>query len=454
MNGATSVDIAVRRRPRPAMSERGTVTDRALIAALYTQTRARTEAMAARLSPEDQQLQSMPDASPAKWHRAHTTWFFETFVLAPAGFAPVDARYDYLFNSYYDAVGPRHPRARRGLLSRPTAAEVGDYRRIVDERVTRWLATAGAEARARLLPVLELGIAHEEQHQELLLTDILHAFSESPLRPAFVDRPAPAVPRIARDAGPLRFVPMEGGLRQLGAPADGSFVFDNETPRHSHWIEPFELSDRLVTFGELEAFVQSGGYRTPSLWLAEGYDLVRATGIAAPLYCSFDEEGPRVFSLAGERRPARDEPLAHVSYYEADAIARFLGARLPTEGEWEVAAVQAHVAGNFVDDDVLHPLPAPARPESPRIRQLFGDVWEWTRSSYEPYPGYATAAGALGEYNGKFMVSQRVLRGGSCLTAQRHARATYRNFWPPATRFQMAGFRLARALQPERDRRR
>jgi len=417
-------------------------------AALYAQTRAHTEALAAHLSPEDQQLQSMPDASPAKWHRAHTTWFFETFVLSPAGIAPVDARYDYLFNSYYDAVGPRHARARRGVLSRPTAAEIGDYRRIVDERMTRWLEAAGAEARARLLPVVELGIAHEEQHQELLLTDILHAFSESPLRPAFVDRPAPAPPPPGSAVGPLRFVPFEGGLRQLGAAAEGPFVFDNETPRHGHWVDPFQLSDRLVTFGELEAFVQSGGYRTPSLWLAEGYDFVRANDIAAPLHCSFDDGVPRVFCLAGVKHPTNDEPLAHVSYYEADAIARFLGARLPTEGEWEVAAAQAPVAGNFVDDEVLHPLPAPAAAEIPGVRQLFGDVWEWTRSSYEPYPGYRTPAGALGEYNGKFMVSQRVLRGGSCLTPRRHMRATYRNFWPPATRFQMAGFRVARDGQP------
>jgi ergothioneine biosynthesis protein EgtB len=413
------------------------------LSAIYAQTRARTEALASRLSPEDQQLQSMPDASPAKWHRAHTTWFFETFVLAPAGIARVDGRYDFLFNSYYDAVGPRHARARRGMLSRPTAAEVGDYRRTVDERMTRWLATASGEARARLLPVVELGIAHEEQHQELLLTDILHAFSESPLRPAFVDRPEVA-PAVANGVRPSRFVPFEGGLRQIGAPAPGPFVFDNETPRHGEWIDPFELSDGLVTFGELEAFVQGGGYRTPSLWLAEGFDFVRAHDLSAPLYCSFEDGVLRTFSLTGVRQPAMGEPVVHVSYYEADAIARFLGARLPSEGEWEIAAAQAPVAGNFVDDDVLHPLPATATTDGHRTRQLFGDAWEWTRSSYEPYPGYRTAEGALGEYNGKFMVSQRVLRGGSCLTPRRHVRATYRNFWPPATRFQMAGLRLAR----------
>ncbi len=423
------------------------------MAAVYSQTRARTDALAARLSPEDQLLQSMPDASPAKWHRAHTTWFFEAFVLGPAGVDRVDPRYDFLFNSYYEAMGPRHPRARRGMLSRPTASEVGDYRRTVDDRMARWFETARGETRAQLLPVVELGIAHEEQHQELLLTDILHAFSENPLRPAFLERCTDARTAVGTDPGPLRFVRFEGGLRPIGASADAAFAFDNETPRHNHWVEPFELSDRLVTFGELRAFIQGGGYRTPSLWLAEGYELVRANDIAAPLYTSFDEGVLRTFSLTGMRRPADDEPLVHVSYHEADAIARFLGGRLPTEVEWEVAAVQGDVRGNFVDDEVLHALPASSGghghtgAEASPVRQLFGDAWEWTQSSYEAYPGYRPSEGALGEYNGKFMVSQRVLRGGSCLTPRRHVRASYRNFWPPATRFQMAGLRVARDVR-------
>jgi ergothioneine biosynthesis protein EgtB len=417
---------------------------------LYAQTRARTDALAARLSPEDQQLQSMPDASPAKWHRAHTTWFFETFVLTPAGIDKVDARYDYLFNSYYEAVGPRHARPKRGLLSRPTAAEIGDYRRIVDERVMKLLAAPGAEKLARIAPVVELGIAHEEQHQELLLTDILHAFSESPLRPAFLDRPIEHAVRAASASSPMRFVPFEGGLREVGAGANGAFVFDNETPAHKHWLEPFELADRLATFGELKAFIRDGGYRTPSLWLAEGYDFVRANDITAPMHCTSEDGALRVFSLAGTRQPSDDEPLVHVSYYEADAIARFLGARLPTEQEWETAAMQCPVRGNFVDDDVLHALPSCPAVDGPRVRQLFGDAWEWTRSSYEAYPGYETPAGALGEYNGKFMVGQRVLRGGSCLTPQRHVRASYRNFWPPHTRLQMAGLRLARNVDDVR----
>jgi ergothioneine biosynthesis protein EgtB len=417
--------------------------ERDRLLALFAETRARTEGLAEPLSAEDQQVQSMPEASPTKWHRAHTTWFFETFVLAPAGVGVVDARYDYLFNSYYDAVGARHPRPKRGLVSRPGAQEVTDYRRIVDDRVVRLLASADAAELARALPIVELGIAHEEQHQELLLTDILHAFSESPMRPAY--RPEPPAWNGSPAAAPLRFVAFDGGLREVGASAANGFAFDNERPRHRRWVEPFALSDRLVTVRELKAFVDEGGYRTPSLWLSEGFDFVRAHGITAPLYWSYEDGRVRVLTLSGTRVARDDEPVVHVSYYEADAVARFLGARLPTEAEWEVAAQGAVVNGNLADDgSPLRPQPAPA-PSDPRaVRQLFGDAWEWTQSSYEPYPGYEPPAGALGEYNGKFMVSQMVLRGGSCLTPRRHVRATYRNFWHPPTRFQMAGVRLAR----------
>ena len=399
---------------------------RARLTALFVETRARTERLAARLTPEDQQLQSMPDASPTKWHRAHTTWFFETFALAPAGLPVVDATYGFLFNSYYEAVGPRHERPKRGLVSRPTATEVGDYRRRVDERLVQLLATADAAKLTELLPIVELGCNHEEQHQELLLTDILHAFAQNPLLPAYLAE-APASGRHATTAAPLGFVAFDGGLHEIGAPADESFAFDNERPRHKQWIEPFALADRLVTASELEAFIRADGYRTPSLWLSEGYDFVRTHEIAAPLHYRFVDGVLRVFTLAGTRVAAADEPVAHVSYYDADAIARFLGARLPSEAEWEWAAAKVDVSGNFVDDGVLRPLPADAGATG--VRQLFGDAWEWTRSSYEPYPGYVAAAGALGEYNGKFMVNQRVLRGGSCLTPRRHVRASYRNFW-------------------------
>jgi ergothioneine biosynthesis protein EgtB len=416
--------------------------ERERILAVYSATRARTEALASRLTAEDQQIQSMPDASPTKWHRAHTTWFFEAFVLEPAGVAPVDPRYGFLFNSYYDGAGPRHARPKRGVLSRPTAAEVSDYRRVVDDRIAKLLAAADGAALARALPVVELGVNHEEQHQELLLTDILHAFSESPLRPAFfLEAPSLAAGRVP---DPIRFVPFDGGLFEIGAGTEG-FAFDNERPRHKEWVEPFSIADRLVTVHELGAFVRAAGYHTPSLWLAEGYDFARANDLGAPMHASLEEGAFHLFTLAGWRIAAADDPVAHLSYYEADAIARFLGARLPTEAEWEVASTRASTEGNFAEDGRLSPrAPTRSARDVHPIRQMFGDTWEWTRSSYEAYPGYQPWRGALGEYNGKFMVNQRVLRGGSCLTPRRHIRATYRNFWPAATRFQMTGVRLVR----------
>jgi ergothioneine biosynthesis protein EgtB len=412
---------------------------------VFEATRARTEYLAARLSPEDQQLQSMPDASPTKWHRAHTTWFFEAFLLEPHGVEVVDTRYAFLFNSYYEGQGPRHPRAARGVLSRPSVAEIGDYRRRVDAQVVRLVREAGGAQLRRMLPVLELGIAHEEQHQELLLTDILHAFSLNPLQPAFLGKAGAA--SVAAEPDPVRFVPFDGGLCELGAPAGQGFAFDNEQPRHRRWLEPFALADRLVTVRELRAFIDEGGYRKPSLWLAEGFDFVRDRGITSPMHVHHEDGHLETFTLAGRRVAADDEPVVHLSYYEADALARFLGARLPTEAEWEVAAAGREERGNFADDDVLRPLPRRQTEGGPSaLGQMFGDAWEWTGSSYEPYPGYRAASGALGEYNGKFMVNQLVLRGGSCLTPRRHIRASYRNFWHPHTRFQMAGVRLAQGI--------
>jgi ergothioneine biosynthesis protein EgtB len=423
--------------------DRGAERDRLL--RIYAETRARTESLAAGLTPEDQQVQSMPDASPAKWHRAHTAWFFETFVLEPAGIPPVDPRYAFLFNSYYEAVGPRHARASRGVLSRPTAEEVGTYRRLVDERVTEVLRNADAAALEGMLPVVELGIAHEEQHQELLLTDILHAFSLNALQPAYRSASPEAAPAPPAD---IAFVPFVGGLCDIGAPAGPGFVFDNERPRHREWVDPFALASRLVTMQELEAFLREDGYRTPSLWLAEGYDFIRANGITAPMHTELRDGALHVFTLAGPRIAHPAEAVAHVSYYEADAIARFLGARLPSEAEWEVAAAAAPVEGNLLETGLLHPRSAgPSQPGRASLHQLFGDVWEWTRSSYDPYPGYRPDGGALGEYNGKFMVNQRVLRGGSCLTPRRHVRGSYRNFWHAHTRFQMTGIRLAREVR-------
>jgi ergothioneine biosynthesis protein EgtB len=421
--------------------------ERSRILSLYAETRARTEELAAPLSAEDQQLQSMPDASPVKWHRAHMTWFFEAFVLEPEGIAPVDGRYAFLFNSYYEAVGPRHARPKRGLLSRPGASEVADYRRLVDERISRLVASADSTRLARILPILELGIAHEEQHQELILTDSLHALSQNPLLPAYLPSTLVDVngDSDGDDPRPPRFIAFEGGLHEIGAHDSARFAFDNERPRHKVWVEPFKLADRLVTVKDLHAFVRDGGYRTPTLWLSEGFDFVRAQGIEAPLHAALEDGVFTGFTLQGPRKLEESTPIVHLSYYEADAIARYLGARLPTETEWEVAASRAPVVGNFVDDGKLRPLPLP-RSHAFGISQLFGDAWEWTSSGYDPYPGYAAPAGALGEYNGKFMVSQKVLRGGSCFTPRRHVRASYRNFWHPATRFQMTGLRLARGV--------
>ena len=372
--------------------------------------RAETERLAAPLTAEDQALQSMPDCSPVKWHRAHTTWFLETFLLGPAGFAPVDARYGFLFNSYYDAVGPRHPRPQRGLLSRPSSQEVGRYRAAVDERLAAWLPTV---TDPRILGVVALGMAHEEQHQELIRTDILHAFSLNPLRPAWG-----AFPRAS--AGGAGWVPHPGGLCEIGASGD-AFCFDNEGPRHRVWLEPFELARGLVTLGQVRAFAAEGGYRTPVLWLAAGWDAVRAQGWEAPLHTRFEDGAIVVFGPDGEREAAADEPARHLSAFEADAIARWAGARLPTEAEWEVSAGAL---------DAAHDV-----------------AWQWTSSAYSAYPGYRAAAGALGEYNGKFMAEQLVLRGGSDFTPLGHSRASYRNFWPAATRFQRTGLRLARDIR-------
>lgn len=415
---------------------------------LFRETRAATERLAQPLSPEDQQLQSMPSASPTKWHRAHTSWFFEKALLEPAGFTPIDPRYGYLFNSYYESFGPRQARPERGLLSRPTAAEVGSYRAEVDARMERWLSELDGAELERVRPLIELGVAHEEQHQELILTDILHAFSRNALQPAYrepagrtsAELRAPAsAPRAS--ASSTRFIEHPGGLYEIGADPKCRFAFDCEQPRHKRWIEPFEMGEGLVTVAALEAFIRDGGYRTPSLWLSEGYDFVRAHEIEAPLYTSLQDGVLQAFGLRGPRIPHPDEPVAHVSCFEADALARYLGARLPSEAEWELAARDVAIIGSFVESGTLHPVPARARDG---MQQVYGEVWQWTSSSYDPYPGYRPMAGAIGEYNGKFMVNQRVLRGGSCLTPARHMRASYRNFWPTDTRFQMTGVRLAR----------
>jgi dimethylhistidine N-methyltransferase len=396
----------------------------------YRDLRDATEALAAPLSAEDQNLQSMPDASPVKWHRAHTTWFFETFVLAMvSGYKPFHPAYSYLFNSYYEAVGARHARPQRGLLSRPSAEEIGAYRRHVDEGMFDLLAGGMTAETAALV---ELGLNHEEQHQELILTDILHAFAQNPLKPAYHQL------LTSGTASSLKFSFdwFEGGVIENGNRGEG-FAFDNETPRHEVLLQPFALANRLVTNGEWLEFMEAGGYRDPKHWLSDGWQHVTANGWNSPLYWEERNGEWLSMTLSGLRPIDTDAPVAHVSFYEADAFARWRGKRLPTEAEWEHAAEALDPReGNFRESGYL-------RPVASNSRQMFGDAWEWTASAYAPYPGYRTPEGAVGEYNGKFMVNQMVLRGGSCVTPRGHVRASYRNFFYPQQRWQFSGLRLA-----------
>jgi ergothioneine biosynthesis protein EgtB len=404
------------------------------LAARYGAVRNATEALVEGLTAEDCQLQSMDDASPVKWHLAHTAWFFETFVLERfrPGYELVDPAYRTLFNSYYVGVGARHPRARRGLLSRPSLQQVFAYRHAVDASVRDLL---GRDASPQMLERVELGLQHEQQHQELILTDLKHHFGCNPLAPAYRG----ATPRAAA-APALRFAPFEGGRATIGHAGEG-FAFDNESPRHDVLLAPFELASRLVTAAEYLAFVDDGGYERPELWLSDGWDARERGDWQAPLYWERRSGGWRLFTLHGSVPLEPSEPVCHVSYYEADAYARWADARLPTEAEWEQAARQHPGSrGTLLEDQRLHP--APARPDAPA--QMFGDCWEWTATAYLPYPGFAPAAGAVGEYNGKFMVNQMVLRGGSCVTPRSHIRPSYRNFFPPAARWQFSGIRLAR----------
>ena len=413
--------------------------DHALLARRFAETRQRTEALAEPLSAEDQTVQSMPDVSPTKWHRAHTSWFFETFLLAPrlAGYHAFDPAYGYLFNSYYEAVGARHPRPERGLVSRPGIAEIARYRAHVDRAMTELIATLDPIAWAEAAPLIELGINHEEQHQELILMDIKHVLSLNPLQPAYA---APTTPSVRR-AAPLGWLDFAGGLRQIGHGGDG-FAFDNERPRQKVWLEPFRLATRLATSDEYLAFMADGGYRRAELWLSDGWALVQQEGWSAPLYWRDEGAGGwSVFTLSGRRAVDPAEPVCHVSFYEADAFARWSGKRLPTEAELEVAAVEAAPlpSGTLMDRGVYHPQAAAGA----GLQQMIGDAWEWTASPYISYPGFHPLAGAVGEYNGKFMSNQMVLRGGAAVTPPGHVRATYRNFFPPSARWAFGGIRLA-----------
>jgi ergothioneine biosynthesis protein EgtB len=406
----------------------------------YQEARGFTERLCEPLAVEDYVIQSMPDVSPTKWHLAHTSWFFETFILTPSlpGYRPFHPRYGYLFNSYYNEVGERHCRPRRGLLSRPTVEEVYEYRAHVD-RYMQELLCADAERAADLISLVEIGLHHEQQHQELLLTDIKHVFAMNPLRPVYRER----VEERHAASSAVEWVPYSGGVCEIGHEGPG-FAFDNETPRHRVYIEPFQMASRLVTIGDYLAFMEDGGYRQPRLWLSDGWSAVQAEGWDAPLYWEQQDGQWWQMTLAGMRPVDRAEPVAHVSFYEADAFATWAGARLPSEAEWEVVAADAPVEGNFADDGLAHPAPVKPGTPSRAISQLYGDVWEWTSSAYRPYPGFRPLEGALGEYNGKFMCSQMVLRGGSCATSRSHIRPTYRNFFPPGTRWQFSGLRLAR----------
>ena len=403
------------------------------LAARYRQVRDATRRLVEPLSAEDMVAQSMPDASPAKWHLAHTAWFFETFILAPAGYAPYDRAFRYLFNSYYEALGDRQPRSARGLMTRPGVAEVLAYRDHVDGRMNAMLAGPIGPDVASLL---ELGLAHEQQHQELLLTDILHLLAQSSLKPAYLDPPARAASPKA--ASPCTFTGFEGGVVQIGHEGPG-FAFDNEGPRHSVLLQPYRLADRLVTNAEWRAFMEADGYGRPELWLSDGWATREAQGWVAPLY--WDQVGDewKAFGLHGLQSLPPDAPVAHVSFYEADAYARWAGARLPLEAEWEHACTEAGLPGAWMEDGDLTPRVSGGGP----LSQMFGDVWEWTASPYVGYPGYRPALDAVGEYNGKFMINQLILRGGSCLTPSDHVRSTYRNFFQPHQRWQMAGVRLA-----------
>jgi len=408
-------------------------------AAAYHVVRATTERLAAPLSAEDQTVQSMPDVSPTKWHRAHVTWFFETFVLGPhmPSYRPYNDAFAYIFNSYYEALGDRHPRTERGLISRPGITEVKQYRQFVDEAMDTLFRR---EFTSDVSDLITLGLHHEQQHQELLLMDIKNVLSRNPMLPAYL----PADEGGATGAGPAPpkadWIEHDGGVTEIGHQGRG-FGFDNEFPRHRVHLSPFAVADRPVTCGEWLSFMEDGGYSRPEFWLSDGWSVVMSAGWQAPLYWFSDPDAPgewKQFTLSGVRPVDPDEPVCHVSYYEADAFAHWTGKRLPTEAEWETVAVTAAAGDNFLGAGAPHPRPATS------TNALLGDVWEWTSSAYTPYPGFRAASGAVGEYNGKFMVSQYVLRGGCCATPPGHSRSTYRNFFPPGARWAFSGVRLAR----------
>jgi ergothioneine biosynthesis protein EgtB len=398
----------------------------------YQEVRSTTLQLTDPLSAEDQMLQSMPDCSPTKWHLAHTTWFFETFILSAQvpGYKPFNPRFKQLFNSYYKQLGGHPYRGSRGLMSRPSLEEVRAYRAHVDAAMLRYLQAPDE----RTASLIEIGLNHEQQHQELIVTDIKHALWSMPLHSDHVNQP-----HVVTSSGPLHWINFENGIYEIGFAGEG-FAFDNEGPRHEVLLQPFSMASRLITNAEYLEFMNDGGYRRPELWLSDGWDTVCAQGWKSPLYWEEEDGQWFEFSLAGLQEIAPAAPVCHVSYYEADAFAHWSKARLPREEEWEVASANAERSGTFLESGKLHPQPASGQ----GLQQMFGDVWEWTASPYVAYPGFKPAEGAIGEYNGKFMCNQFVLRGGSCATPETHIRATYRNFFPAHARWQFMGIRLAK----------
>ena len=409
----------------------------------YQKVRHFSEQLCEPLVTEDYVIQSMPDVSPTKWHLAHVSWFFETFLLSPAlpDYQSLHPQYAYLFNSYYNTLGERHCRPKRGLISRPTVKETYEYRRYVDEHVLELLEKIDERQLAELAPIMTLGLNHEQQHQELMVTDIKHVLSCNPLSPTYRAR----TPTGASNITPLEWVSFPEGLYWIGHEGSG-FAFDNEGPRHRQFVQSFQLASRLVTNGEYLEFMEDGGYDNPLLWLSEGWATVRAEEWQAPLYWEQRDGRWWMMTLSGLREVDKAEPVCHVSYFEADAYARWADARLPTEAEWEVAAQEAPVEGNFVESGLYHPAPLNASTTDGKLAQMYGDVWQWTQSSYAPYPNFRPGPGAIGEYNGKFMCNQYVLRGGSCATSLSHIRSTYRNFFPANAQWQFMGIRLAKEV--------
>jgi ergothioneine biosynthesis protein EgtB len=411
--------------------------------ASFLKTRTFSDRLCEPLEVEDFVIQSMPEASPMKWHMAHTSWFFEIFILKPyfKGYASSHPEYNFLFNSYYNAVGPFHARPQRGLLSRPTVKNALEYRAEVDALVTELIQSADEEQLLELKPLIILGVNHEQQHQELMLTDLKHMFAQNPLCPAY----CPAALTAKSEAPSLGWIPFDEGLYRIGH-SDETFAYDNEGPNHRVFIGSFAMASRLATNREYESFIEDGGYDRPELWLSLGWTAVKERNWKAPLYWEKGDRRWRQFTLHGIEELSPHEPVCHVSYFEADAFARWAGSRLATEAEWELASSRVPIEGNFIDDELFQPIAAKPVHGIDAPTQMFGDLWEWTRSSYSPYPGYKTTDGALGEYNGKFMCNQYVLRGGSCATSQSHIRRTYRNFFPPDARWQFSGIRLTKDI--------